>query len=85
MGNSLRFITHMGSKIEIPITKLTCTALSKTRGRNQLDIAGEAGPSRGLLFVAKQGQMFVKFEVNLVDLVAEALSKTLPQLKLDEL
>jgi len=75
----------MGSKIEIPITKFTRTALSKTRGRNQLDIAGEAGPSRGLLFGAKQGQMFVKFEVNLVSLVAEALSKTLPQLKLDEL
>jgi len=75
----------MGGKIEIPITKITCTALSKARGRNQLNITGEAGPSRGLLFVAKQGQMFVKFEVNLVSLVAEAPSKTLPQLKLDEL
>lgn len=75
----------MGGKIKIPITKLTRTSLSKTRGRNQLDIAGEAGPPRGLLFGAKQGQMFVKFEVSLVNLVAEVLSKTLSRLKLDEL
>ena len=85
MRYRLDIIAHMGSKIEIPITKITRTALSKTRGRNQLNIAGEADPSRGLLFVAKQGQMFVKFEVSLVGLVAEVLSKTLPQLKLDEL
>ena len=75
----------MGGKIEIPITKLTRTALSKTRGRNQLDIVGEADPPGGLLFVARQGQMFVKFEVNLASLVAEAPSKTLSHLKLGEL
>ena len=91
----LDVITHMGGKIKIPVTKLTCATLSKTSGRNQLNIAGETTDLRGLfpedscvalmLFVAKQGQMFVKFEVNLVSLAAEALSKTLPQLKLDEL
>ena len=88
-------IAHMGGKIKITITKLTCTILSKARGRNQLNIAGKTTALRGLfpedscvmlmLFVAKQGQMFVKFEVSLVSLVAKVPSKTLPHLKLDEL
>ena len=91
----LDIITHMGGKIKIPVTKLTCTTLSKTRGRNQLNITGKTTDLRGLspedscvalmLFVAKQGQMFVKFEVSLASLVAKVPSKTLPHLKLDEL
>ena len=85
----------MSGKIKIPVTKLTCTTLSKSRGRNQLNIAGKTTALRGLfpedcyvalvLFVAKQGQMFVKFEVSLASLAAEVLSKTLSHLKLDEL
>ena len=95
MRYRLDIITHMSGKIKITITKLTCTILSKARGRNQLNIAGETTDLRGLfpedscvalmLFVAKQGQMFEEFEVSLVSLAAEAPSKTLPHLKLDEL
>ena len=65
------------------------------RRRNKSNVFWKASPPRGtlpedccvaiVLFGARLGQMFLRFEVSLANLVAKALSMTLSHLKLGEL